>query len=116
MEDDEATLHTARSMLERLGYRVLSANSITRAIDLAETHAGEIDLLITDVVMPEMNGLDLARRLAYIRPDMGTLFMSGYPANVIAHRGVLDQGMRFIQKPFSIKELAASVREALDVL
>jgi two-component system cell cycle sensor histidine kinase/response regulator CckA len=114
VEDDEAILYTARSMLERLGYRMLSANSITRAIDLAETHAGEIDLLITDVVMPEMNGLDLARRLDALRPGMKTLFMSGYAANVIAHRGVLDRGMRFIQKPFSIKELAASVREALE--
>jgi two-component system cell cycle sensor histidine kinase/response regulator CckA len=114
VEDDEAILHSARSMLERLGYRVLSANSITRAIDLAEAHAGEIDLLITDVVMPEMNGLDLARRLGALRPGMKTLFMSGYAANVIAHRGVLDRGMRFIQKPFSIKELAAGIREALD--
>jgi two-component system, cell cycle sensor histidine kinase and response regulator CckA len=115
VEDDDAILQTARSMLERLGYRVLSANSITRAIDLAETHAGQIHLLITDVVMPELNGRDLARRLAHIRPRMKTLFMSGYSATVIAHRGVLDQGMRFIQKPFSIKELAAGVREALDL-
>jgi CheY-like chemotaxis protein len=114
VEDDEAILRTARSMLERLGYRVVSANSITRAIDLAETHAGQIHLLITDVVMPEMNGLDLARRLAHIRPRMKTLFMSGYSANVIAHRGVLNEGMRFIQKPFSIKDLAVSIRDALD--
>jgi CheY-like chemotaxis protein len=114
VEDDEAILHTARSMLERLGYRLLSANSITRAIDLVDTHTGEIHLLITDVVMPEMNGLDLARRLSHIRPGMKILFMSGYSANVIAHRGILNQGMRFIQKPFSIKELAAGVREALE--
>jgi PAS domain S-box-containing protein len=114
VEDDEAILHTAQSMLERLGYTVLSARSVTRAIGLAEAHAGEIDLLITDVVMPEMNGRDLARRLGHTRPGMRTLFMSGYAANVIAHRGVLDQGMQFIQKPFSIKGLAVSIRGALD--
>jgi two-component system cell cycle sensor histidine kinase/response regulator CckA len=114
VEDDEAILNTARSMLQRLGYKVLSADSITRAIGLAEAHAGEIDLLITDVIMPEMNGRDLAQRLARIQPGMRTLFMSGYTANVIAHRSVLDQGRRFIQKPFSLKELAAGVREALD--
>jgi two-component system cell cycle sensor histidine kinase/response regulator CckA len=114
VEDDEAILHTTQSMLERLGYRVLGASSIAGTIDLAETHAAEIHLLITDVVMPEMNGRNLAHRLALLRPGMKTLFMSGYSANVIAHRGILDEGVRFIQKPFSLKELATRIREVLD--
>ena len=70
-------------------------------------------LLITDVVMPEMNGRDLAERLQSRYPGMKCLFMSGYTADVIAHQGVLDEGVNFIQKPFSMKDLAAKVREAL---
>jgi two-component system cell cycle sensor histidine kinase/response regulator CckA len=83
------------------------------AIGLAEEHASEIDLLITDVVMPEMNGRDLAERLQSLYPGMGTLFMSGYTADVIAHRGVLDRGVNFLQKPFSMKDLAEKVRDAV---
>jgi FixJ family two-component response regulator len=69
---------------------------------------------MTDVVMPEMNGRDLARRLLSLHPDMKCLFMSGYTANVIAHHGVLDEGVHFMQKPFSMDALASKVREALD--
>ncbi|MCP4406788.1 MAG: response regulator, partial [Gammaproteobacteria bacterium] len=75
---------------------------------------GEISLLITDVVMPEMNGRDLADQLRGICHGLKVLFMSGYTANTIAHRGVLDEGMNFIQKPFSKRDLAVKVREALD--
>ena len=74
-------------------------------------HTGEIHLLMTDVVMPEMNGRDLAKNLLALYPDLKRLFMSGYTANVIAHHGVLDEGVHFIQKPFSIKDLAAKIRE-----
>ena len=81
---------------------------------MAREHQGEIDLLVTDVVMPEMNGRDLAKNLISLYPDLKRLFMSGYTANVIAHHGVLDEGVCFIQKPFSIEELSAKVREALD--
>ena len=80
---------------------------------IAEEHAGSIDLLITDVVMPETNGRDLANRLTALQPSLRVLFMSGYTANVIAHRGVLDAGVQFMQKPFSAYELAVKVREAL---
>lgn len=72
-----------------------------------------IDLLMTDVVMPEMNGLDLARQLTSLYPDIKLLFMSGYTDNMIAHHGVLDEGVAFIQKPFSIKDLADKVRRVL---
>ena len=93
---------------------MLAAGTPGEAIRLAEEHAGEIHLLMTDVVMPEMNGRDLARNLLSLYPDLKRLFMSGYTANVIAHHGVLDEGVHFIQKPFSMNDLAAKIREALD--
>ena len=80
---------------------------------MAETHAGDIHLLITDVIMPEMNGRDMARRLISLYPGMHRLFMSGYTADVIANHGVLEEGVHFIQKPFSNAVLGAKVREAL---
>ncbi|MFH1090875.1 MAG: PAS domain S-box protein, partial [Pseudomonadota bacterium] len=114
VEDEAAILDMGQAMLERLGYTVLTAGTPGEAMRLAEEHAGEIHLLITDVVMPEMNGQDLAGRLQTIRPDLKRLFMSGYTSNVIVHRGVLDQGVCFLQKPFSMLELAQKVREALE--
>ena len=113
VEDEPAILKMGKMMLEKLGYRVLAAGTPGEAIGLAEEHASEIHLLITDVVMPEMNGRDLAERLQSLYPGMKILFMSGYTADVIAHRGVLDEGVNFIQKPFSMKDLAVKVREAL---
>jgi len=101
-------------MLERLGYTVLAAGKAGDAIHLAESHPGEIHLLLTDVVMPEMNGRDLAKNLLARHPGIKRLFMSGYTADVIASHGVLEVGVNFIQKPFSKGDLAASVRDALD--
>ena len=114
VEDELALLDLSKLMLEKQGYRVLTAGTPGEAIRLAEEHAGEIHLLITDVVMPEMNGRDLAKKMLSLYPNLKRLFMSGYTANVIAHHGVLDDGVYFIQKPFSRKDLAAKVREALD--
>jgi len=114
VEDDPSILEMTTRMLKKQGYTVLSANSPGEAIHLARERTGEIHLLMTDVVMPEMNGRDLAKNLLSLFPHLKRLFMSGYTANVIAHHGVLDEGVYFIQKPFSIKELAAKVREALD--
>ena len=81
---------------------------------MVEKQGREIQLLVTDVVMPEMNGRDLAGQLKAINPGLKCLYMSGYTANVIAHHGVLDEGVVFIQKPFSTRELALKVREVLD--
>ncbi|GLI34985.1 hypothetical protein DAMNIGENAA_24180 [Desulforhabdus amnigena] len=116
VEDEVAILNLSRAMLERLGYTLLTASTVNEAMRLAEEHSGEIHLLITDVIMPEMNGRDLADQMHTLYPDIKILFMSGYTANVIAHHGVLDEEVRFIQKPFSIEELAAKVREALEPL
>jgi len=113
-EDDSAILEITATMLEQQGYRVLSANTPGEAIRLAREYADQIHLLVTDVVMPEMNGRDLAKNLLSLYPPMKRLFMSGYTADVIAHHGVLDPGVYFIQKPFRKKDLAAKVREALD--
>jgi len=116
VEDEPAILAIARRVLERLGCTVLTANTPAEAIRLAGAHASEIHLLMTDVVMPEMNGQDLAKRLLSLHPKLKCLFMSGYTANIIAHHGVLDQGVHFIQKPFSMGDLAAKVRSVLDSL
>jgi CheY-like chemotaxis protein len=113
VEDDQEILDLTRSILETLGYRVLTAMTPVDAIALATRHGRSIDLVISDVVMPEMNGRQLARRLCEITPDLKCLFMSGYTANVIARSGVLEPGVHFIQKPFSINELAVKIKEVL---
>jgi two-component system, cell cycle sensor histidine kinase and response regulator CckA len=113
VEDEPAILNMGKIMLERLGYRVLAEATPVKAIQLVREHAEEIHMLMTDVVLPEMNGRDLADQLQILYPGIKTLFMSGYTANAIAHHGVLDEGVYFIQKPFSMQCLAAKVREVL---
>ncbi|MBU8913405.1 MAG: response regulator [Spirochaetales bacterium] len=114
VEDEPAILKLTAMMLERQGYVVVAASTPVEALRLAEQHSDPIHLLITDVIMPGMNGRDLAKNLLSLRPDLKCLFMSGYTADVIADRGVIDKGVNFIQKPFSTQDLAAGVREALD--
>ncbi len=115
VEDEPAILNMTRMMLERKGYSVLSAATPADAIEIAGNHTNKIHLLMTDVVMPGMNGRDLARQLTALYPDIKLLFMSGYTANVIAHQGVLDEGVAFIQKPFSMADLAEKLRGVLDM-
>jgi len=114
VEDDADILNVGRRTLERLGYTVLTAGTPGEALRQAKAHAAEIRLLITDVVMPEMNGRALAKLISDIKPGLKCLFTSGYTANVIAHHGVLDEDVYFLQKPFSLKELASKVRQALE--
>lgn len=114
VEDEPAILNMATMILTELGYTVLQANKPGEATRLARENARDIHLLMTDVVMPEMNGRDLAKELQSLYPDLKCLFMSGYTADVISHHGVLEDGVNFIQKPFSISDLAARVREVLD--
>jgi CheY-like chemotaxis protein len=114
VEDEQSILRMTRMMLERKGYTVLSSATPAEAMEKAKNLSGAIDLLITDVVMPEMNGRDLAGKMTALYPDLRLLFMSGYTANVIAHHGVLDAGVAFIQKPFSMTDLMVKVREVLD--
>jgi PAS domain S-box-containing protein len=114
VEDEPMILEMTTEMLEAHGYTVLGADRPGEAIRIANAHAGDIHLLMTDVVLPEMNGRDLAENLSAFYPDLKLLFMSGYTANVIAHQGVLDEGVAFIQKPFSVADLAEKLREVLD--
>ena len=107
-------LKLEREILKSLDYEVLSSSNPQKALDMASRHAGRIDLLISDVVMPEMNGPELAAELARLYPDIKTLYVSGYTANVIAQHGVLDKDVHFIAKPFSKKSLAHKVREVLE--
>jgi len=113
VEDNAAILKIGTMMLERQGYTVLTAGSPGEALRFVGEYDGRIDLLLTDVVMPEMNGRDLAEKLKSLHPHMKKLFMSGYTADVIGHHGVLEKGLHFLQKPFSTRELAAKVRETL---
>jgi len=114
VEDEPAILNLTKTLLERLDYLVLPAATPAQAISLADCHEGQIHLLLTDVVMPEMNGQDLAERLRVRLPNLKILFMSGYPADVIAHRGHLAAGVHLIQKPFTIHSVAAKLRAVLD--
>ena len=114
VEDEVSILKLAERILSGHNYKVLVAQSPDAALEIARTHTGDISLLITDVVMPGMNGRELARSDEATVPGIKCVFMSGYTANVIANRGVLDEGLQFIQKPFSNKALVAKVREVLD--
>ncbi len=114
VEDEPTILEVGQAVLENCGYRVLCAETPGQAMTLAEAHPEAIALLISDVVMPEMNGNDLFRNLSASRPGLKCLFMSGYSADVIARHGVVDPAAQFIQKPFSIQALAVKVRETLD--
>jgi len=113
VEDEPLILEMGKRMLESLGYRVLTADLPDEAIAMAEKHTGEIHLLLTDVVMPRMNGQDLAARLTLILPGLKHMFMSGYTADIIAKQGLVEEGVHFIQKPFTIQDLAAKVRDVL---
>lgn len=114
MEDEIPNLKVTTLMLEREGYTILAAASPKEAVRIENSHPDKIDMLLTDVVMPEMNGQDLAEKILSDFPGMKCLFMSGYTANVIAHHGILDKGVHFIQKPLSRNTLCAKVREVLD--
>lgn len=114
VEDEPAILQMTSLMLRGLGYTVLSAGTPSEAVQMAREHDDVIHLLLTDVVMPEMNGRDLVTNLITICPGLKCLFMSGYTADVIAHHGVIDQGLHFIQKPFPLPALASKVREVLE--
>jgi CheY-like chemotaxis protein len=110
VEDEKQILMLGQRILEQKGYVVLTASTPQAAMDLATRHAGPIHLLVTDVVMPGMNGKELRDKLRISHPGLECLFISGYTADVIAENGVLDDGVHFLQKPFTIQALAENVR------
>ena len=114
VEDEESILDVAEAGLRQLGYRVLAAGSPAEALRAASAHDGSIDLLVTDVVMPGMNGKQLAEELRRTRPGLACLYISGYTANVISERGILEEGVDLLPKPFPLGALAAKIREILD--
>lgn len=110
VEDDATILNLGKRMLEPLGYHVLTASNPLEALNLAKDYPDEIDLLVTDVVMPDMNGHELAKQLKATRPGVEVLYLSGYTADVIARHGILKKGIHFLQKPFSRQELALKIK------
>lgn len=113
VEDEQAILRMIKIMLERIGYNVLATAKPTEALRLVEQYPGEIHLLITDVVMPDINGRELAAQLLTMRPDLKLLYISGYPENIIAKHGMLNEDVILVQKPFSIEKLDISLRKSL---
>jgi PAS domain S-box-containing protein len=113
VEDEASILRLGKTVLEKFGYKVLAAHTPRQALVTAEQYEGPIHLLVTDVVMPEMNGKELVERIEKLRPYIKVLFMSGYTVNVIVHRGIIEDNVDFLPKPFTINSLGAKVREVL---
>jgi signal transduction histidine kinase/CheY-like chemotaxis protein len=113
VDDDVALLGMTRKMLQLLGYKVLSFEKPSDAINLVKTNPGKIDLLLTDLVMPEMNGRTLAKSIEELRPGISCLYMSGYGENIIAHHGLMDSNVSFVAKPFTRDELAKALSDIL---
>ncbi len=114
VEDEEAVRSMVSKVLQNKGYRVLEASHGNEALEVCDRFEGPIHLMVTDVIMPQMSGRELAERLALMRPEMRVLYMSGYPDNTIVQHGVLEPGTAFLQKPFTINALELKVREILD--
>jgi two-component system cell cycle sensor histidine kinase/response regulator CckA len=112
-EDEAGIRSPLRRLLVAQGYRVLDASDGLGALEVAGRHSGPIHLLLTDILMPGMNGGELARRLLLVRPGVGVVFMSGYSPEAVHANGILTPGARFLQKPFSVEELTCRLREAL---
>ena len=113
VEDEKAVRDLTVRILQQLGYTILTASSGADALEISGAHAGHIDLLLTDVVMPNMSGRQLADQLQVSRPDTKVLFLSGYTENTVVHHGVLDAGVDFLPKPFSRENLSKKLREVL---
>jgi two-component system, cell cycle sensor histidine kinase and response regulator CckA len=113
VEDELALLNLAQKKLSELGYQVIAASSPLQALNKVKNIRDPIHLLITDIILPEMNGWELSEHLKALQPEMKCLYMSGYPINVVTAQGVLHKGIQMIEKPFSLKTLAEKIREVL---
>jgi DNA-binding response OmpR family regulator len=114
VEDEAEVRALARESLAMHGYRVLEARDVDDALRIAEQETGRIDLLVTDVVMPQMNGRELAERVRAVHAETRVLYVSGYPDDAIGHHGVLDSSTAFLSKPYTPEILARKVRAVLD--
>lgn len=113
VEDDDAVRGVSERALKRFGFQVLSAPSGHDAVRLAQTHPGPIDLVLTDIMMPGMNGVELAQIVSTHRPAVHVVFMSGYADQDLIRKGLLESGTHFLQKPFSPRELSCRLRDIL---
>jgi CheY-like chemotaxis protein len=114
VEDEEPVRELTRRILSTSGYEVFTADGANQALEICRRHEGDIDLLLTDVVMPDVSGSALAEHVSEVRPGIGVLFMSGYPEDIIVHQGIVRTGVSLIEKPFNRERLLAGVRGALD--
>jgi two-component system cell cycle sensor histidine kinase/response regulator CckA len=114
VEDAEALRLLIRELLEDAGYTVFDAESPERAIALVQSATGPLDLVLTDMVMPQMNGQELSKRILALRPQTRVVFMSGYTDQFVGEAGTLEPGALFLQKPFTMEALLRTVRRALD--
>jgi CheY-like chemotaxis protein len=114
VEDDELVRKLSFDVLTNQGYTVLEAQDGREALDMYQGYQGHIDLLLTDVVMPKMNGTELAEKIRKICPDIPVLFMSGYTENAIVHNGILKSGVNFVHKPVTPQILSVTIRKLLD--
>ena len=114
VEDDDMVRKMTAAILEKIGYSVIQSETPMEALTFCEKETASIDLLITDVVMPQMSGTELTDKIRKIKPGLKVLFMSGYTENVIVRQGVLKEGIHFVQKPFSMNDFARKVREAME--
>ncbi|OGK06959.1 MAG: hypothetical protein A2W80_19310 [Candidatus Riflebacteria bacterium GWC2_50_8] len=115
VEDEIALLNITKRMLENMGFAVKAFSAVNQAIKWADDYADPVSLLLTDVIMPDMNGVDLAKAISRKHPETACLLMSGYTANVIARHGVLEEGTHLLEKPFSSKELAEKISEIINL-
>jgi CheY-like chemotaxis protein len=114
VDDEETILYTTKRMLESLGYQVLSTRSALEAVELAKQYENKLSLLLTDVIMPEMNGLEMVQKILVHLPNLPYLYMSGYTANLLSEHGVSNQAIDMVHKPFTRADLAKKVRDCLD--
>lgn len=114
VEDNNELRKLATSILKRYGFTVMEAGEVKKAIDIAKNEKGAIDLLLTDVVMPKMNGRELFNKINKWQPAMEVLYMSGYTDDIISHHGILQEGVHFIQKPFTVQELIQKIQQVME--